>query len=113
MGTRAEIIRDLLLHGSYSVAMLQEHLSRIQKRPKWCDSVIKNKLKKLPVTKIDNLCYDYTMKTYLAIGVFKSGRSFRYKETAIDMLAFVTFIQSAYPTFEIESVVLVDELLED
>lgn len=55
MGTRAEIIRDLLMKGSYSVAMLQEHVSRIQKRKKWSDSVIENELKKLPVTKDGNL----------------------------------------------------------
>jgi hypothetical protein len=51
------------------------------------------------------------MKLYLAIGAFKNGRSFRYLETAVDILAFVTFITEAYPTFEIEAVVLVDEQL--
>jgi hypothetical protein len=55
MGARAEIIRDLLLQGSYSVTMLQEHLARIQQRKKWSDSVIENELKKLPVTKDGNL----------------------------------------------------------
>ena len=55
MGTRTEIIRALLLQGSYSVAMLQEHLARIQKRNKWSDSVIESELNKLPVTKDGNL----------------------------------------------------------
>ena len=43
------------MQGSYSVAMLQEHVSRIQKRKKWSDSVIEMELKKLPVTKDGNL----------------------------------------------------------
>ena len=55
MGDRAEIIRDLLMKGSYSVVDLQAHVSRIQKRKKWSDSVIEMELNKLPVTKIDNL----------------------------------------------------------
>ena len=55
MGDRAEIIRALLMKGSYSVVDLQAHVSRIQKRKKWSDSVIENELKKLPHTKIDNL----------------------------------------------------------
>ena len=55
MGTRTEIIRTLLLQGSYSVVDLQSHVSRIQKRKKWSDSVIENELKKLPVTKDENL----------------------------------------------------------
>jgi hypothetical protein len=55
MGTRAEIIRALLLQGSYSVAMLQAHVSRIQKRKKWSDSVIEMELNKLPFTKDGNL----------------------------------------------------------
>ena len=55
MGTRAEIIRDLLMKGSYSVVDLQAHVSRIQQRKKWSDSVIENELKKLPVTKDGNL----------------------------------------------------------
>lgn len=54
MGDRAEIIRTLLLQGSYSVVDLQAHVSRIQKRKKWSDSVIENELKKLPVTKDGN-----------------------------------------------------------
>jgi hypothetical protein len=55
MGTRAEIIRALLLQGSYSVVDLQAHVSRIQKRKKWSDSVIEMELNKLPVTKDANL----------------------------------------------------------
>lgn len=55
MGDRAEIIRTLLLQGSYSVVDLQAHVARIQKRKKWSDSVIENELKKLPVTKDGNL----------------------------------------------------------
>ncbi len=55
MTDRTKIIRDLLLQGSYSVVDLQAHVSRIQKRPKWSDSVIENELKKLPVTKDGNL----------------------------------------------------------
>ena len=55
MGDRAKIIRSLLMQGSYSVVDLQSHVSRIQKRKKWSDSVIENELKKLPVTKDGNL----------------------------------------------------------
>lgn len=55
MGNRTEIIRDLLLQGSYSVVDLQAHVSRIQQRKKWSDSVIEMELKKLPVTKDGNL----------------------------------------------------------
>jgi hypothetical protein len=55
MGARAEIIRDLLMKGSYSVVDLQAHVARIQKRKKWSDSVIENELKRLPVTKDGNL----------------------------------------------------------
>ena len=55
MGDRTEIIRALLLQGSYSVVDLQAHVSRIQKRKKWSDSVIENELKKLNVTKDGNL----------------------------------------------------------
>jgi hypothetical protein len=55
MGTRAEIIRALLMQGSYSVVDLQAHVARIQKRKKWSDSVIENELKRLPVTKDGNL----------------------------------------------------------
>jgi hypothetical protein len=55
MGDRTEIIRALLMQGSYSVVDLQAHVSRIQKRKKWSDSVIENELKKLPVTKDGNL----------------------------------------------------------
>ena len=55
MGERTEIIRALLMQGSYSVIDLQAHVSRIQKRKKWSDSVIEMELKKLPHTKIDNL----------------------------------------------------------
>lgn len=55
MGDRTEIIRALLMKGSYSVVDLQAHVSRIQKRKKWSDSVIENELKKLPVTKDGNL----------------------------------------------------------
>ncbi len=55
MTDRAEIILALLLQGSYSVVDLQAHVSRIQKRKKWSDSVIENELKKLPVTKDGNL----------------------------------------------------------
>ncbi len=55
MGERSEIIRALLLQGSYSVVDLQSHVARIQQRKKWSDSVIENELKKLPVTKDGNL----------------------------------------------------------
>jgi hypothetical protein len=55
MGDRAEVIRALLMQGSYSVVDLQAHVSRIQQRKKWSDSVIENELKKLPVTKDGNL----------------------------------------------------------
>jgi len=55
MGDRTEIILALLLQGSYSVVDLQAHVSRIQKRKKWSDSVIEMELKKLPVTKDGNL----------------------------------------------------------
>ena len=55
MGDRAEIIRTLLLQGSYSVVDLQAHVARIQQRKKWSDSVIENELRKLPVTKDGNL----------------------------------------------------------
>jgi hypothetical protein len=43
------------MQGSYSVVDLQAHVSRIQKRKKWSDSVIENELKRLPVTKDGNL----------------------------------------------------------
>ena len=55
MTDRTEIIKALLLQGSYSVTMLQEHVSRLQGRPKWSDSVIESELNKLPVTKDGNL----------------------------------------------------------
>lgn len=55
MGERTEIIRTLLLQGSYSVVDLQAHVARIQQRKKWSDSVIENELRKLPVTKDGNL----------------------------------------------------------
>ena len=55
MTDRTEIIRALLLQGSYSVVDLQAHVSRIQQRKKWSDSVIENELKKLTVTKDGNL----------------------------------------------------------
>jgi hypothetical protein len=55
MGERTEIIRTLLLQGSYSVVDLQAHVARIQQRKKWSDSVIENELKRLPVTKDGNL----------------------------------------------------------
>ncbi len=55
MTDRTKIIRALLMQGSYSVTMLQAHVSRIQQRKKWSDSVIENELKKLPVTKDGNL----------------------------------------------------------
>ena len=55
MTDRTEIILALLMKGSYSVVDLQAHVSRIQKRKRWSDSVIENELKKLPVTKDGNL----------------------------------------------------------
>jgi hypothetical protein len=48
---------------------------------------------------------DGVMPRFLAIGTLSNGKSFRYEDTAKDMLHFINFIFNAYPTFEIEVVV--------
>jgi hypothetical protein len=53
------------------------------------------------------------MKTYLAIGTLSSGKSFRYADSAIDIVGFINFVATIYPTFEIDCIVLVADTTED
>jgi hypothetical protein len=53
------------------------------------------------------------MKTFLAIGTLSSGKSFRYADSAIDIVAFAKYMAEIYPTFEIDCIVLVADTTED
>jgi hypothetical protein len=52
--TRTERIRQLLTHGSYSVAMLREAVPK-PKGGRWSTAAIESILRALPTTKEDNL----------------------------------------------------------
>jgi hypothetical protein len=51
------------------------------------------------------------MKTYLAIGTL-SGKSFRYSDSAVSITAFAQYVEQIYPTFEIDAIVFVDEVVD-
>jgi hypothetical protein len=53
-----------------------------------------------------------TMKTYLAIGTLSSGKSFRYSDSAISITAFAQFVETIYPTFEIDAIIFVEEVVD-
>ena len=54
---------------------------------------------------IQILSLDDVKKKFLAIGTSPSGKSFRYKDEAVDLKSFVDYVSSCYPNLEIECVV--------
>ncbi len=45
------------------------------------------------------------MNSYLAIGTLASGKSFRYRDKAKDIKAFIDYVIDVYPGFEIDAVI--------